>query len=158
MALTVCKCCIIRYNTPVIPFRLSFQPGASLYEQVVYAVKRAVVSGQIRPGEPFPSVRALSRELKINPNTAHKVVTQLTAEGLLEVRVGIGTVIATPPPSAAGERARLLKGELEQLVVEAKRLGIDLDTVLQAVSRHWQRLSEKENKIDSFSKGDPSRK
>ena len=120
----------------MIPFRLSFQPSVSLYEQVVYAVKRAVVSGQIRPGEPFPSVRALSRELKINPNTAHKVVTQLTAEGLLEVKVGVGTVVAAPPPSAASERARLLKGELEQLVVEAKRLGIDLDTVLKAVSHH----------------------
>ena len=156
--LPICKYYTICLSTSVIPFRLSFQPGASLYEQVVYAVKRAVVSGQMRPGEPFPSVRALSRELKINPNTAHKGVTQLTAEGLLQVRVGVGTVIAAPPPSAAGERARLLKNELEQLVVEAKRLGIDLDTVLQAVSHHWQRLSEKENKLDSSNKGAPSRK
>jgi GntR family transcriptional regulator len=51
----------------VIPFRLSFQPGISLYEQVVYAAKKAVVSGKMRPGDPFPSVRALSKELKIKP-------------------------------------------------------------------------------------------
>src|SRR5215470_390003 len=76
--------CTICYSTPVIPFRLTFRPGISLYEQVVYAAKKAVISGQMRPGDPFPSVRALSKELKINPNTAHKVITHLIAEGLLE--------------------------------------------------------------------------
>jgi GntR family transcriptional regulator len=147
-----------RYNTLVIPLRLSFQPGASLYEQVVYAVKRAVISGQIRPGTPFPSVRTLSKELKINPNTAHKVITQLIGEGLLEVRVGVGTIVAAPPPSAASERSRLLKGRLEQLVVEAKRLGVDLDTLLKSVSNHWQRLSENKDELNTCGKGSSGRK
>jgi len=124
----------------VIPFRLAYRPGISMAEQVAYAVRKAVVSGQMRPGDPFPSVRALSRELKINPNTAHKVVGQLVTEGLLEVRVGIGTVIAARGPSTASERSRLLKGEVEQLVVEAKKLGLDLEDLLGAVSQHWKRL------------------
>jgi GntR family transcriptional regulator len=124
----------------MIPFRITFRPGVSLFEQVVYAVKRAVISGQIRAGEPFPSVRVLSKDLKINPNTAHKVVTQLVAEGLLEVRVGTGTVVAVPGPSSAAERSRLLEGELEQLVVEAKKMGMGLSDVQDAVAQHWQRL------------------
>lgn len=124
----------------MIPFRLTFRPGISLYEQVVYASKRAVISGQMRLGDPFPSVRALSKDLKINPNTAHKVIAQLIAEGLLEVKVGVGTVVAAPGQSSAAERSRLLKSELEELVVEAKRLGMSLEDVLQAVARHWQRL------------------
>ena len=124
----------------MIPFRLSFEPGISLYEQVVYAAKKAMVAGQMRPGDPFPSVRALSKELKINPNTAHKVVTQLVNEGLIEVRPGTGTVVAEPSGSTAAERSNLLKRELEQLVVEAKKLGLSLDTVLDAVGKHWQRL------------------
>jgi GntR family transcriptional regulator len=132
--------CTIRYNTAVIPFRLIFRPGVSLYEQVVYTAKRAVVSGRLRAGEPFPSVRALSRELKINPNTAHKVIAQLITEGLLEVRVGVGTVVAGPRASTAAERSQLLKGELEELVVEAKKLGMDLEDVLDAVAHHWKRL------------------
>lgn len=124
----------------MIPFRLAFRPGISLYEQVVYAAKRAVIAGQILPGTPFPSVRALSKELKINPNTAHKVIAQLVAEGLLEVRVGVGTVVAQAGPSTALERSRLLKEELEELVVEAKKLGMALDEVLHAVEQHWRRL------------------
>jgi GntR family transcriptional regulator len=123
----------------VIPFRLQFQPGVSLYEQVVYAAKKAMIAGQMRPGDAFPSVRALSKALKINPNTAHKVVTHLMAEGLLEVRLGIGTVVAVPSSSAA-DRGNLLRHELEQLVVEAKQLGLNLEDVTAAVASHWSLL------------------
>ncbi len=124
----------------MIPFRLSFEPGISLYEQVVYAAKKAIIAGQLRPGDPFPSVRALSKELKINPNTAHKVVAQLVSEGMLSVHPGLGTVVAPPAASTAAERGNLLKKELEQLVVEAKKLGLELDEVTNAVARHWSRL------------------
>jgi GntR family transcriptional regulator len=124
----------------VIPFRLTFEPGISLYEQVVYAAKKAVVSGQMRPGDAFPSVRALSKALKINPNTAHKVITHLVAEGLIEVRSGVGTVVSERPSSTAAERGNLLKTELEQLVVEAKKIGLELDDVTTALRNHWKRL------------------
>ncbi len=124
----------------MIPFRVSLRPGVSLSEQVVYAAKRAIVSGKMPAGEPFPSVRGLSREFKINPNTAHKVVAQLISEGLLEVRVGVGTVVASPRRSTASERSQLLRQELEQLVVEAKKLGMELADVLRAVSGQWKRL------------------
>jgi GntR family transcriptional regulator len=124
----------------VIPFRLSLQPGVSIYEQVVYASKKAVISGQMRPGDAFPSVRALSKELKINPNTAHKVVTHLIAEGLLAVMPGIGTVVAELPESTRRERSQLLEGDLEQLVVQAMKLGMELTEVARALEQHWVRL------------------
>ena len=124
----------------MIPFRLTFQPGISIYEQVVYAAKKAVISGQMRPGEAFPSVRALSQALKINPNTAHKVIAQLVSEGMIEVQPGVGTVVARPSSSTAAERGNLLNKELEQLVVEAKKLGLELGDVTDAVRDHWTRL------------------
>lgn len=124
----------------MIPFRLSFEPGVPLFEQVVYAAKKAVIAGQLNPGDPFPSVRALSKELKINPNTAHKVIGQLVTEGLLEVRPGLGTYVAERTPSSSSERGNLLINELEQLVVEAKKLGLKLNDVTDAVADHWHRL------------------
>jgi GntR family transcriptional regulator len=124
----------------VIPFRLSFQPGVALYEQVVYAARKAVISGQMRPGDPFPSVRALSKALKINPNTAHKVITHLINEGLLEVRPGTGTAIAQPARSTAADRAQLLNDELERLVVAARKLGLKVNDVVDALNAHWTRL------------------
>ena len=124
----------------LIPFRVHFRPGVSLYEQVVYAAKKAIISGQLRPNEPFPSVRALSKELKINPNTAHKVVTHLLAAGLLEARTGIGTVVAELPGASNAERTQLLGYEIEQVVVEAKKLGIGLQEMVESIAAHWQRL------------------
>ena len=82
--------CTICNNTVMIPFRLRFEPGFPVHEQVTFAAKKAMVSGQLRPGDSFPSVRVISKALKINPNTAHKVITQLVSEGLLEVQPGLG--------------------------------------------------------------------
>ena len=124
----------------MIPFRVTFEPGLSIYEQVVYAAKKALIAGQMRAGEPFPSVRVLSKALKINPNTAHKVVGELIAQGILEVRPGLGTVVAELPGSTAAERGNLLKREAEQIVVEAKKLGLGVEEVTDAIVKHWSRL------------------
>ena len=61
----------------MLPFSLALRPGDPVVDQVVYAVTRAVVSGQLRPGDRFPSVRTLSQELKVNPNTAQRIVALL---------------------------------------------------------------------------------
>jgi GntR family transcriptional regulator len=137
----------------VIPFRVQFRSGISLFEQIVYAAKKAMVSGQMRPGDAFPSVRALSKELKINPNTAHKIVAHLVSEGLLETRPGIGTVVAELPDSTRKERTQLLGHEIEELVVEAKRLGIGREEMLAAVDEHWQRLSKDQPSKDQQAAG-----
>ena len=125
----------------MIPFRVALQPGAPIYEQIVYAAKKAIVAGQLRPGDAFPSVRALSVDLKINPNTAHKVITHLVNEGLLEVRPGLGATVADPPDSSRADRARLLDHEVEQLVVEAKKLGLSSADLTAAIEKHWDRLA-----------------
>jgi GntR family transcriptional regulator len=133
----------------MIPFRLTFEPGIPVHEQATFAAKKAMMSGQLRPGDPFPSVRALSKALKINPNTAHKVITQLTLEGLLEVRPGIGTVVARRPASSRADRRRLLRREVEQLTVEAKKLGLSLEELQTSVAEHWKQLGYKEAKEEA---------
>ena len=109
-----------------------------MHDQVVFAVTKAVVTGQLAPGDAFPSVRALSQELQINPNTAQKIVTTLVERGLLESRPGIGTVVAAWRPSANPARRALLTAQIERLVVEAKQLGLSLSDVLDAIRRAWK--------------------
>ena len=124
----------------MIPFRVAFRAGEPLHEQVALAARRAILAGQLRPGDAFPSVRTLSKSLKINPNTAHKVVAQLTAEGLLEVQPGIGTVVARAPAASRAERRSFLECEVEALVIEARRLGLDLDDLQDSIAEHWDGL------------------
>lgn len=121
-------------------FRLTLRGGDSIFDQLVFAAKKAFISGEFRMGQPFPSVRFLAAEFKIHPNTAHKVVQHLIQEGWLEARPGIGTVVAEIPEPRRGDRKRLLRREVEQLAVEAKRVGVDLDEVIDAIRDQWARL------------------
>src|SRR5437016_8054124 len=125
-------------RSTLFPYTTLFR--SPLYEQLVYAAKKAVVSAQLRVGDPFPSVRELSKTFKINPNTAHRVVTQLVTEGILEVHLGVGTVVTKRTGSSAAERSKLLQKEFEQLIVEAKRLGLTFEDVTSAAAQHWKRL------------------
>jgi len=122
--------------------RFTLQPGESIFDQVVFAAVKAFVSGEFQPGQSFPSVRALAAELKIHPNTAHKVVQYLIQERWLESRPGIGTVVAARPEVRASDRKRLLKHEVEQLVVEAKRVGVDLADLVESIEAQWQALDQ----------------
>ena len=124
----------------MLPFTVRFRAGVPAYEQVLYAVRRALAAGQLKPGDAFPSVRTLSQELRINPNTAHKIVGALVGEGLLEVRPGVGTVLTAGRPISRDERRHLLREDVERLVVDARMLSLDIDEVLDAVAAHWKRL------------------
>lgn len=125
----------------MLPFTVRLRTGVSVYRQLVYAVQKAVVSEQLLPGDRFPSVRNLSQELRINPNTAQKVVRRLVDQGLLEVQPGIGTIVARLPEATPRERSALLEDEVEQLVVEARRLSLTRDQLIRAVEDQWDGLS-----------------
>jgi GntR family transcriptional regulator len=126
----------------VTPFRFELRPGQSIFDQVVFAAKKAFIGGDFRTGQPFPSVRALAADLKIHPNTAHKVVQHLIQERFLEVRPGIGTVVADLPTARAGDRKRLLRQEVVELVVEAKRVGLELADLIHALETQWALISK----------------
>jgi GntR family transcriptional regulator len=128
------------HSGDVTQFRCPLRPGEPIFDQVVYAAKKAFISGEVQAGQPFPSVRALASDLKIHPNTAHKVVQHLIEEGLLIARPGLGTVVAELRAASPAVRRRLLKNEVEQLVVEAKRVGLRLPEILEAIENQWAAL------------------
>jgi GntR family transcriptional regulator len=128
----------------MLSFNVKFESGAPVYDQVVYAVKRAIVTGQLRAGDRFPSVRKISQELKINPNTAHKAVAALIEEGLLEALPGIGTIVAKAPAPTREQKHALLDKEIERVIVEAKKFSLEIDDVVEAIRHKWKKLNQKE--------------
>lgn len=124
----------------MLPFSIDLKPGLPIAEQILFAVKKAVVGGQMKPGERFPSVRVLSQELRINPNTAHKVIAALVSEGVLITTPAVGSVVAEREAGGRRERAELLGADLERLTVEAKKLGLTLDDVQAGLAAHWKKL------------------
>lgn len=106
----------------------------------MFSVRQAFVTKQLRPGDTSPSVRALSQELKVNPNTAHNVVAALAAEGMLVTTPAVGNIAAERELGGKKERVELRGVEVEWLVVEAKKRGLDLDDVQLPVKAHWKKL------------------
>ena len=126
----------------MLPFSVSIRTGRSLHDQIVFAVTKAIIIGQLRPGDRFPSVRTLSQELEINPNTAQRALTTLVQRGLLETEPGIGTTVAAwRPASLPGRRAAIsekVAEQVERLVVDAKQLGMDVSEITDAIEREWK--------------------
>ena len=126
----------------MLPFSIDLKPGFPISEQVVFAVKKAVIKGQLLPGASFPSVRILSEELKINRNTAHKVIADLVQEGVLITTPAVGSIIAKRETGGSGNRVELLSADLERLAVEARKLGLSLSEIQVSLADQWKRLGK----------------
>jgi len=126
----------------MLPFPAEIKPGQPIAEQIIFAVKKAVATRQLRSGAPFPSVRQLSQELRINPNTAHKIIGALVTEGVLLTTPAVGTIVAEPTASAGTrqEKAAFLAAEIDRLLVEAASLGLTPADLKTAIDQRWKNL------------------
>jgi GntR family transcriptional regulator len=121
-------------------FPIDFKAGVPVYEQVLYAARKAIVSGELKPGDDFPSVRVLSAEYRINPNTVQKALTALKSEGLIESVPGVGNRVIAAPKATAREKDKLLEEQLERVALRAKQLGLSILQVTDALRAHWRNL------------------
>ena len=124
----------------VLPFPIQLQAGQPIYAQIVHAVKRALATEHLRPGDRFPAVRAISAELRINPNTVQKAVSALVAEGVLEIRSGQGSFVAQTVAADRREQARTLEPIVEKLLIEASRLGLDEEELLIFIQKQARKM------------------
>ena len=86
-------------------------------------------------------MRVLSKELKINPNTAFKIVAHLKQEGLLEVEPGKGDLCEWQlQPRRMRRRTNLLEEQIEALVIEARKLNLKKSEVQEAIDKIWKQL------------------
>ena len=107
-----------------------------IYRQLMDQIRLAVARGRLRPGSRLPSVRVLSRELVVNPNTIARVYTELERDGVLNTRPGLGVFVAEPQAdlSAAARRQRLAE-IIDGFLTDAVHLGFSADDVLSAVTK-----------------------
>lgn len=124
-------------------FGLKLLPGESIFDQLVSAAQRTILSGEFSEGQAFPSVRTLASDLKIHPNTAHKAVQYLIQAGWLEMRPGLGTVVGSAKDKLTEMRQELMHSDVASLVAEARRLGIGISDLVAAVEAEWKKGAKK---------------
>jgi GntR family transcriptional regulator len=124
--------------------KLSVDPrdAVPIWRQIEEGVRQLVASGALARGAAVPSVREMSRELRVNPATVAKAYQRLTDAGVLQVRRGEGTFVSDSPPAMPrGERQRALRGAAARYVSFAATLGVPVEEALEEIESAWGRLS-----------------
>lgn len=105
-----------------------------IYLQLIEQVRRGVALGKLATGTRLPSVRQLSRELVVNPNTIARAYTELERDGVLNTRPGLGVFVAQPQAELSDTvRRDRLRAALDLFFTEAVLLGFSAEEVLETV-------------------------
>lgn len=132
----------------MLPFTIQIEDGVPISDQVFRAVRKAVLTGQLQSGDPFPSVRNLSQDLTISPTTAHKVVAQLKDSGFLVSRPGIGMVVTTPNLPTREESMKHIEPLCRKLANEAAQMNLTLDDLISALSQAMEQHPESQQQSE----------
>ena len=96
-----------------------------IYEQIVAQIKMLIRNGELKENDNLPSVRTLSKELKISALTVKKAYDNLESEGFTVTVHGKGTyVAATNTELLLEEQKKELEADLEQAIQKGRRCGI----------------------------------
>lgn len=124
-------------------FRIESANGLAIYEQIVRQVKFAVAGDALQAGDLVPSVRELSRDLAVNPNTVARAYRELQVEGVLAPVRGTGLEITSHAAKhCAAERVNLIRERLRAVLLEARRSRLDLNEIRSLVDEEVTRLEK----------------
>jgi GntR family transcriptional regulator len=131
--------CIKTINTVIqgapMQYEINSASRLPIYQQLVQQVREAIARGDLKADAQLPSVRQLSRDLVINPNTVARAYTELEREGLLNNRPGRGVFVAEPKDELTRDaRRRRLLESLDRFLTEAVHLGFSEEEVSRLVS------------------------
>ncbi|MCU1228956.1 MAG: ytrA 1 [Acidobacteria bacterium] len=123
-----------------LPIQVDPSDATPLYAQLDRAIRVAIATGKMRPGDQLPTVRQLAVDLRVNANTVARVYLGLEREGIVATKRGVGTFINDTPRSAqAPHRDRQLRALADRFLTDAAALGY---TPREAVRLLAQRIKE----------------
>ena len=106
--------------------QIDFSAQTPIYEQVVQQVKFGIAAGSLPVDELIPSVRELSKQLALNPNTVARAYRSLQDEGVVYVRRGTGLAVAADAPEKCrAERKAWFEQRFRKLYDEAVHSRLD---------------------------------
>lgn len=110
-----------------------------LYEQLIDNIRKLILSGEIGPGEKLPSVRALAKELCINPNTIQKAYNELERQGVILTLPGRGSVVLAETGDLRKQQLARTEEALTAVAREAVSTGITEAEFLSLAAGAWQK-------------------
>lgn len=128
-------------------FQIDIKSRKSIYQQVMDNLKELIMTGSLQYGDKLPSVRNLSKDITVNPNTVQKAYKELERQGYIYTTSGVGTFVSDVSKITVDtvELAKL-KDKLIDVFKQIIFLGLDFDT---AKSMVMDLLDEKNLNLES---------
>ena len=108
-----------------------------IYEQIINNIKERALSGELKADQQLPSIRQLTHQLGINPNTIHKAYAELERQGVIYSLAGRGAFIAADDEvkKLANEKCEELMQNIETSISAVKKFGAKKDDVQERIER-----------------------
>jgi GntR family transcriptional regulator len=120
--------------------QLNTSDDRPIYAQIVDQVKFAIAARAVLPGDLVPSVRELSKQLVVNPNTVARAYRELQGQGLLESVRGTGLQVVAEAPDRCGEERRaIVRLRLRGAIEEARRSNLAPEEIVDIFRDEWTR-------------------
>jgi GntR family transcriptional regulator len=120
-------------------FAIDASDPTPLYAQLERAIRLAIATGRLRPGDQLPTVRQLAVDLRINANTVARVYGELERARVLEARRGVGTFVRDVAGEAAlrPDRWAQLARLAERFLSDAGALGFSAEVAIRVLEIGW---------------------
>lgn len=118
-------------------FQVDVMSRTPVYEQIVQQLEQFVLTGVIVSGDKLPSVRALSMQLAVNPNTIQKAYSELDRRGLIQSVPGRGCFVSEQAALVVSEKKSRQMKDLTRLVTELAYAGVGKNVILQEVENAY---------------------
>ena len=114
-------------------FEIDSLSRVPVFEQIIEKTEEYVRVGILSPGDKLPSVRELTSQIGVNPNTIQKAYNELDRRGITVSVTGKGSFISKDATDIIKASALSRLPQLEKLVADLMASGIDKETILETV-------------------------
>ncbi|GAA6410007.1 GntR family transcriptional regulator [Clostridioides difficile] len=114
---------------------VSNKASRPLYEQIATQIKTAIMSGELKAGEPIPSVRALAKSLHISILTVQKAYSTLQEDGFIETTAGKGCYVSAQNQDFyLEEQQKKIEERFSEAIEIARASGISFDKLIELLT------------------------
>ncbi len=111
-----------------------FNDNLPIYMQIMNFIKKKIITGELKGGDKLTSVRDLSTELKVNPNTIQRSYQELERENLVFTQRGMGTFVTEDMEIIKDLKKTMATGIVEGFVEEMKSLGYNPAEIVDLIN------------------------
>ena len=115
--------------------KIDYKDSRSLHQQIAEGIKSLIINKIFTENQQLPSVRELSIELTVNPNTVQKAYKELEADGYIYSIKGRGNFVSPVAHTKDDEKIKELYKNLENTVKSLMYLGEDREKISEVIER-----------------------